>query len=440
MSTTAIPAAQVRHTLLLLFLINFLNFFDRIMPTVVFEPIREEFRLNDTQLGLIGTAFTVLYALVGLPLGRLADRWSRPKLLASGVAVWSVMTAASAYAWNFMSFLLSRLGVGVGEASCAPAANSLIGDLVPPAQRARALGIFMLGLPVGNLACYLLVGWMAFHWGWRMPFLLAAIPGIVLAVLLWRLKDPQRGAQDPALNAAVDRPFRRLLGIPTLWWVIVSGAAINFAAYALATFLPSLLIRYHGLNLAQAGAVAAIVMGVTGLLGLTAGGWVADLVHQRWQRGRLMFGACAMLAAAPLLWFGLAQPAGAVTALTWLLSGAWLLYFIYYVTVYAALQDVVQPRLRATAMAVYFCFQYILGAGFGSTITGALSDHYAEAERLAFGAAEMAPAFRALGLKDAMVVLLPAALLITGIALLGAAWTFVRDRQRAVMTPAAAAA
>lgn len=434
MSTTAPngspPAAQVRYILLLLFLINFLNFFDRILPAVVFEPIRMEFELTDTQIGLIGTAFTVLYALVGLPLGRLADRVSRPRLLGAGVFVWSLMTAASAYAWNFMSFLLARLGVGVGEASCAPAANSLIGDLVPPASRARAFGFYMLGLPLGNLACYLLVGWMAFHWGWRMPFLLAAVPGILLALLLWRLKDAPRGLQDPQLPGHVERPFGQLLCIPTLWWIIASGAGVNFAAYALASFLPSLLIRYHHLDVAEAGGIAAIVMGATGLVGLTVGGWLADVVHQRQVRGRLLLGAVAMLAAAPLLWLGLDQPAGAVSTLTWFLSGAWLLYFLYYVTVYPALQDVVQPRLRATAMAVYFCFQYILGAGFGSTVTGALSDHYAHAEMRLAGLDTMAPAFRALGLKDAMVVLLPAAMLLTGLALLGAAWTYLRDRDR----------
>lgn len=429
MSTPALTAPQVRYTLLLLFLINFLNFFDRILPAVVFEPIRVEFRLTDTQIGLIGTAFTVLYALVGLPLGRIADRGSRPRLLGAGVFVWSLMTAASAYAWNFWSFLLARLGVGVGEASCAPAANSLIGDLVPPARRARAFGFYMLGLPLGNLACYLLVGWMAFHWGWRVPFLLAAVPGILLALLLWKLKDPPRGMQEPNLAGSVDRPFGQLLRIPTLWWIIASGAGVNFAAYALASFLPSLLIRYHHLDVAQAGGVAAIVMGATGLLGLTAGGWLADAVHQRFARGRLLMGAIAMLAATPLLWFGLDQPSGAVPALTWLLAGAWLLYFLYYVTVYPALQDVVQPRLRATAMAVYFCFQYILGAGFGSTVTGALSDHYAQAQMQLAGVTAMEPAFRAVGLKDAMVVLLPAAMLLTGLALLCAAGTFLRDQR-----------
>ena len=137
------PARSI-YILILLFLINLMNFFDRTIPAVVLEPIRKEFSLDDTALGILGASFTLIYAVAGVPLGYLADRFRRTYILAAGLTVWSLLTAASGLAWSFMSFFWIRLLVGVGEASCAPAANSLIGDLFPSEKRARALGVFML--------------------------------------------------------------------------------------------------------------------------------------------------------------------------------------------------------------------------------------------------------------------------------------------------------
>lgn len=416
------------YTLFVLFLINFLNFFDRALPGVVLEPLRKEFGLSDTMSGLLGTAFILVYAIAGIPLGRLADRLQRGKILGAGVAAWSVFTGAAAYVTSFPGLLLARLGVGVGEASCAPAANSMIGDLYPSHRRARALGLFMLGLPLGSLACFALGGWIAQTYGWRAPFLVAMVPGLIVAVLAWRLVEPQRGLQDKAALAPLSgNPFKQILSIQTVWWIIVSGAAINFAAYSLNTFLPALLVRVHGLNIAQAGGISSLVLGATGLVGLTLGGMLADRLHQAFPRGRLLCGAVALLIAAPLLWLGLTQPKGAVTALTLLLCGGWLLYFLYFVTVYPAIQDVVDARLRATAMAVYFFFQYVLGGAVGSLVTGALSDHYAKTAMNAAGATAMAPAFIAQGLQQSLALAVPVAIGLTGLVLLLAARSFVAD-------------
>lgn len=421
------------YTLFVLFLINFLNFFDRVLPGVVLEPVRKEFGLSDTMSGVLGTAFILVYAIAGVPLGRLADRVRRTRLLAGGVAAWSLMTAASGAVVGFWQLLLVRMGVGIGEASCAPAANSMIGDLYPSERRARALGLFMLGLPLGSLACFALGGWVAREFGWRAPFFLAAVPGLLVAVLVWRLAEPVRGGQERvAIDTAepLDRPFRRILAIPTVWWIIVSGAAVNFAAYALGTFLPALLVRLHGLDLAQAGGISSLVLGATGLVGLTAGGVLADRLHQAFPRGRLLAGAVALLLAAPLLWLGLSQPPGAVTALTALLSLGWLLYFVYFVTVYPALQDVIAPRLRATAMAVYFFFQYVLGGALGTLVTGALSDHYARAAMRAAGLDTPSAAHIASGLQDSLALAVPLAILVTGVSLLMASRSFLADARR----------
>ncbi len=419
------------YTLFVLFLINFLNFFDRALPGVVLEPLRKEFGLSDTMSGLLGTAFILIYAVAGIPLGRLSDRLKRTHILAGGVAAWSLFTGAAAFITSLPGLFLSRLGVGIGEASCAPAANSMIGDLYPSNRRARALGLFMLGLPIGSLACFALGGWIAQQYGWRAPFLVAMVPGLIVALLVWRLAEPQRGHHDKAATSALSgNPFKQILSIQTMWWIIVSGAAINFAAYSLNTFLPALLVRVHGLNIAEAGGISSLVLGATGLVGLTLGGVLADKLHQAFPRGRLLCGAVALLIAAPLLWLGLSQPKGAVTMLTVLLCGGWLLYFLYFVTVYPAIQDVVDARLRATAMAVYFFFQYVLGGAVGSLVTGALSDHYAKAAMAAAGAEKMAPAFIAQGLQQSLSIAVPMAILATGLVLLLAARSFVADAAR----------
>lgn len=428
------PASPTRYgyLLTLLFLVNFLNFFDRALPAVVLESIRAEFGLTDTMLGALGTAFVLVYAVAGIPLGRLADRHRRLSVLAIGVTCWSLLTAATGATKNFALLTLMRLGVGVGEACCAPAANSLIGDMYPSERRSRPMGLFMLGLPLGTLAAFAFGGWLAQQYGWRAPFFFAAVPGLIVAVLLWRAREPMRGAQDRDMNTAVgiDRPIRRLLAIPTLRWLIVSGATMNFAAYAINTFLPAMLVRYHGLGIAAAGGISAIVLGLTGIVGLAIGGTLADRAHRLWPRGRLVLGAAALAVATPLLALGFMQAAGATTALTVLLSVGWLLVFLYYVTVYPAIQDIVPPQLRATGMAVYFFFMYILGGGLGSIATGALSDALAATAMHAAGATEMSNGFRALGLRGALLWIMPTAIALTAVSIVMAARRYPADAQR----------
>src|SRR5580704_1126611 len=146
--------------------VNILNYYDRQAPGALAEPIRQEFGLSDTQLGLLGSAFTWVYALAGLPIGLLGDRWSRRKLLAAGVALWSALTAVGAIANSYGLLLISRLGVGIGEAAAAPAGTSWIGDLFPPEERSRALSAFMLGVPAGTALSFFTSGPIAGVWGW----------------------------------------------------------------------------------------------------------------------------------------------------------------------------------------------------------------------------------------------------------------------------------
>src|SRR5881409_1305913 len=179
--------------LFVLFAINLMNFFDRQIIGGVGEGIRREWGLSDTALGLLGTVFTLLYAVVGLPLGRLSDRKERRKILAAGVFLWSLLTAISGVARSFAQLVVARLGVGVGEATCSPASTSLIGDFFPTTQRARAVAIWMLGLPLGLGLANGAGGWILQSWGWRKAFYIAAVPGIVCAVAALAMHEPKRG-------------------------------------------------------------------------------------------------------------------------------------------------------------------------------------------------------------------------------------------------------
>lgn len=418
---------NARFALAVLFGINLMNFFDRQIAGALGEPIRIEFGLNDTQLGLLATVFTLVYAAVGVPIGRLTDNWLRTRLIAIGVTLWSVLTAASGLAWNYTSFLLTRIGVGIGEASCAPAGQSLIGDLYPPERRARAMAIFMLGLPFGLFAAYMLSGIIGEAWGWRAAFFVACVPGLILAVLALFIKEPRRGAAEAHTSLALPgSPYRAVLRIKTLWWIVLSGLLYNFNAYAVNVFQTPFLQRFHELGLRDANTISAVSLGLTGAIGLLLGGWLGDRLRATRDNGRVLVGAVALLLAAPCVFIALQQPKGGVTMFALLMAISSALSFAYYSTVYAAIQDVVVPNLRGTAVSLYFFAMYVLGASFGSTIMGALSDYFAHRAMIEAGATEMAASFRATGLHNAMYAI-PALMLLCSGSLFGAARTIAAD-------------
>ncbi|MFJ5295310.1 spinster family MFS transporter [Pseudomonas sp. NPDC088368] len=426
-------ATNAWRVLFLLFLANLFNFFDRTIPAIIIEPIRKEWLLSDFQLGIIGTAFTLVYAVAGLPLGRMADNGSRRKLMGWGLAVWSGLTAVNGLVGSFWTFLLVRMGVGIGEASYAPAANSLIGDLFPAHKRSRAMGIFMLGLPLGLLLAFFTIGAMvkAFD-SWRAPFFIAAVPGLILAVFMFFIREPARGAAETVATSQekIDRPIRRVLSIPTFRWLVLAGLAFNFATYACNSFMVPMLQRYFLLPLQEAAMATGLIVGVTGLIGLTAGGWVADKLHQRWANGRLMFAAASMTVACLCTGFALHAGRIEIGLFVAVFSVGWLFSYNFYTCVYTAIQDVVQPRLRATAMALFFAGLYLLGGGLGPVVAGLLSDHFAHTAMAAAQVEEVTEAFKAVGLHDAMMYLIPGALFFTLVFLVIASKCFSRDARR----------
>lgn len=415
--------------LVVLALANFMNFYDRTVPAIVIEPIKAEFGLSDLQIGILSGAFTVVYAIAGIVLGRMADRGSRRKVMALGLVVWSLFTAASGGAWSFASLLLFRIGVGIGEASYAPAANAMIFDAFPAQRRSRAVAVFQLGIPAGLLAAFVSVGWIVEATGsWRVPFLVAAVPGLVLALVMLTLPEPQRGEADPGTDRptfdSIDRPIRTLLRIPTLRWLILAGIGIQVPTYAVATFLVPMLQRYFGLGIGPASLSAGLILGVTGIFGLVLGGIAADRASRRSLRARLCVGTAGLAMAAPFTLAALLVPHTAATAFVALFATGWFFQYLFGTAALPAIADVVPPAMRATAVAVYFAAFYLLGGAFGPVIAGSLSDVFASR------ATDAAVSAEATGLHTAMLCVVPAFLLLGALAAYAASRTVGSDHAR----------
>ncbi|HEY6254045.1 MAG TPA: MFS transporter [Candidatus Angelobacter sp.] len=400
----AVSRTAAYWSLFVLVAINILNFYDRQVAGAVVEPIRHEFNLSDTQIGLINTAFTVLYGFVGLPLGRLADKISRKKLLAIGIVIWASLTASAKWVFNFPFLVAGRLGVGVGEAVCAPTATSWIGDLFPAERRAKPLALFMLGVPVGGALSFFFSGPIAYRYGWRAAMVVAAAPALLLVPMLLMLREPQRGASEHRVAPPAGSVWQ-VLRIPTFWWIAISGALVNFNLYAIGVFMPAFFGRIHRLNVAQANIKSGIVYAIGGVLGGVIAGIWGDHVARRSANGRMLIAAGAALAAAPLAYFGIRQQYGALAVALPLLTLAYGLLNMYYGLVYASIQDIVAPALRATSMAIYFLVMYLLGASWGSIVIGKMSDIFARHAADLAHSPTVTEAFKAIGLQQAMLAI-----------------------------------
>jgi MFS family permease len=429
--------ARALYALAVLFAVNAFNFFDRQVLGAVTEPLRRDWGLTDTQLGWLGTSFILLYALVGLPFGRIADTWSRKWLLTLGLTVWSALTAVSGLSRGFGSLFALRLGVGVGEATCAPASTSLIGDFFRSGERGRALSIFMLGLPVGLSLSYLISGAVAQRFGWRSAFLWAGLPGIGMILLTLAVREPARGMSEESNVGSARRPgspYFLVLATPTMLWIIASGALHNFNMYAISTFLPALLIRYHGASIQNAGFISGVLIGAVGGAGTLLGGWLGDAVMRKRRDGRLLVACLAILASVPAGLLALSRGPGGIMGFTLFQALASLFMYIYYPAIYSTIHDLLEPSLRGTGMAVYFLAMYVLGAALGPVATGWLSDYFAGS--LFASAQEGGPLqpqslepFRALGLLRAMYVI-PVVGLVLAAVLFAGSRTVGRDVER----------
>ena len=388
--------------------------------------MRKEFGLTDTQIGLMGSVFIWIYAVIGVPLGLVADKWSRKWLLLAGLVVWSSMTALGGLVNSFAWMLVTRLGVGIGEAVCAPTGTSWLGDLFPPEKRSRVLALFMLGVPVGAALSYFFSGPIAQAWGWRTAMVVAALPALILGPALAMLKEPERGASETVRRAPEQTSVWALLKIPTLWWIIASGVFLNFNMYAIGMFMPALLSRVHKMTLAESGTATGITYLVGGVCGGMLAGYLGDKIVSKRKNGRLLLAAGLTAVGAPLSYLGIIQPVGSVGVALVFLALAYGSMNTYYGLVYSSIQDIVAPTQRGITMAIYFMAMYLCGASFGPLLTGMVSDRMARQAMEVAGATEMTEAFRAMGLQQAMV-LIPVLLVALALVLLAASRTISAD-------------
>lgn len=373
--------SYVRYALWMLLIIYTLNFVDRQIVAILAEPIKADLGLSDAQLGLLGgLAFAFFYTVLGIPIARFAERGNRVGIISTAVVVWSGFTALSGMAQNFTQLLLARIGVGVGEAGCTPPAHSLISDYVSPEKRASALAFYSLGVPVGSAMGFLVGAFIAQHFGWRVAFFAVGVPGVILGFIAWKtLIEPRKIGlvPPPAPGQAVSfgGALRELRSKPSYWYAVMAATVVSFLGYGHAYFLPSFLTRVHGMELFERGAAMAIMTLVAGVIGTLIGGKIADHWGQKDTRAYMIIPAIAFLAGAPF--FAAAMFVEGAIVSVFLLAIPTLLNSIWYGPVYAAVQGLVQPRTRATAVAIMLFVVNIIGLGFGPTTVGLLSDMFA---------------------------------------------------------------
>ena len=379
MPLTAITDSQRRRALALLFMVALFNYGDRNMMGVLVPAIKADLQLSDTQLGFItGIAFTLFYALMGIPIARLADTVSRRGVVSVALAVWSAMTVACGLAQNFTQMAVSRLLVGIGEAGATPPSHAILADLFPKTQRGLALSVFALGSPVGVIVAYLLGAWITQNYGWRTTLFAFGLPGIIAAFVVYRfLPDPERGHSDRFDGSEAPPPakmgeaLRLLISKPAFRHNAIASGLFAFLWFALLSWAPSFYTRTHAMSLTEVGAWLSLALGVSQFIGTVIGGVCGDRLARRDVRWYAWFCSLVMVLSAPFyvavfLW---PTPMGSLLALflpvmlSVMQSGPQ-----HWIT-----QAVAGGRMRATATALYLLITNLI-AGLGAQTVGILSD------------------------------------------------------------------
>lgn len=374
--------------LAILTLINLINYMDRqiigpLVPLLQLPASKGGIGLSDAQAGLLQAAFMVVHSAASIPLGVMADRLSRTRLIAAGVGVWSIATALSAFSRSFGSMFVARAAVGIGEATYAPAASALISDTFSRSVRARAMGIFQSGMMLGGALAVIAGGWIGGHFGWRAAFLVVGLPGLVLTglILLVREKPPRRAERDKLVWSEVygstALAARAMLRSPAMMWINGAGVMITFLVGALVFWGPSFILRYHYNN--DESQIAAVSIRFGSMLlpcvlaGTLGGAFLADRLEKQFPgAGRLYTLALGTLLAIPCALFGIWTES---LVMVYLAMGAGVLFASSYVgPILAALHDVVPPNRRGTATGVYLLVIHLLGDAISPSIVGWIAD------------------------------------------------------------------
>ena len=370
------PAAAY-YGLGLVTLLNFVNYIDRYILAAVLPRIKTDLNLTDAELGLLANAFLVAYFLTSPLFGRLGDRGSRPRLLAAGVALWSLTTAAAGVARTFVQLAVARAGVGVGEAAYSAIAPALLADYFPAARRGRAFACFYVAIPVGAASGFLLGGLLEGVFGWRGSFFAVGLPGLALAFLMLTVPDPPRGANnDQPADApeAATETLRRLHRNMTYVGTVLGYAAYTFGLGGLAVWMPTYLERVRGLELADADFLVGSVTVASGLAGTFVGGYLGDRLSSRLRQGHLWLSAVSTLVAILPAWWALTAVSPAVFKPSLFVAEFFL--FLSTGPINVVIVSAVPAGMRAMAMAVSIFVIHALGDAISPPIIGLLADFY----------------------------------------------------------------
>jgi MFS family permease len=366
------------YVLAMLTMVYVFNFIDRQVLVILQESIKKELHLSDTQLGMLsGFTFAVFYVTLGIPIARLADKTSRRNTVAVSLGIWSIMTASSGLARNFLQLLAARVGVGVGEAGGSPPAHAMISDYFPPQKRSTALSVYSAGLYLGVLIGFLSGGYLNQHLGWRTAFFVVGMPGILFSLLFYAtVKEPRRGATD--MNSAATNPhtlgevLKRLYASKTFVFLSLASALNVFCIYGLVNWAPSFLQRLHGMTAREAGAILGLIYGIGGGLGCFAGGLLTDYFGKKDKRWYIEIPAYAVMLTIPCGAGAIFLHNSALSLAFWGLCAA--LQSVYVGPSVAVAHSLVPASMRAITSAVFFLVINLVGLGFGPLVVGIISD------------------------------------------------------------------
>ncbi len=376
---------QARFAFTILLVINILNYADRYVLSAVLPKIQVDLSLSDTQLGLLSSAFLLVYALTTLPLGVWADRSTRKNIVAICVGVWSVATTLAGFTTNFMQLFVTRTVLGIGEAGYAPATLSLLGDYFPKESRGRVLSFYSIGNLIGTAFGLVMGGLVADAFGWHWAFFIVGIPGLIAAFLIWRATEPARGIYEQedgdevsVTHGGLGKDFwgavRHLFRIPTYWVILGAFVFSFFTVGGASAWIPTYFHKAFSLTVGQAASISGAVLAGGSLIGTLAGGWASDYLQRRRPEGRMIVVTFSFLVGAPMTWFALSLH----TLLPFIAA-----FFVAVICLSlclgplnAIIQDVIVPQVRATAFGLALLLAHLLGDASSPTLIGALSDRF----------------------------------------------------------------
>jgi MFS family permease len=366
------PQRRASLVLAILLVAYIFNFLDRQILGILAQPIKADLNLSDTQFGAIGgLAFALLYSVLGIPLAFLADKTSRSGVIAGALALWSAFTALCGTAHGYGQLFVYRLGVGIGEAGGVAPSYALIADYFPPERRARALGVFSLGVPIGLALGTLIGAYIAHAINWRAAFITMGIAGIILApILRLVVRDLPRTAS--ATQAPLASVFPMLAKKPAFWFLAFAASASSLCGYGLALWTPSVLMRSFGLDLLSTGNFLSSLVFIGGCTGVFAGGWLADRLGAMDRGWYAKLPAIAWLVTAPTFVAGFFAPSLWLAWPLLLIPNALNILWLGPVT--TAVQHLVPQPMRATASATFLLINNLIGLGVGPLLIGRLSE------------------------------------------------------------------